>query len=148
MSLYHTPYCIATHILTAVTTPVTSTPLLTNICISSTLPVRAAFHILLFSSYNNITDNNIILLIHIYMPLFCFKEYYNKIDDVTYTNERTTASIISCQLLNYKLLIYSIQLLPLLIVSYMFIVFQHYCSDWLLIRLFRGQLAALAVQLG
>ena len=84
------------------------------------------------------------------MPLFCFKEHYNKIDDVTYTNERTTASIISCQLLNYKLLIYSIQLLPLLIVSlsYMFIVFQHYCSDWLLIRLCRGQLAALAVQLG
>ena len=70
MSLYHTPYYIATHILTAATTPVTSTLLLANICISSTLPVRAALNILLFSSYNNITDNNIILLIqyqsHIY----------------------------------------------------------------------------------
>ena len=59
MSSYHTLYCIATHILTTLKTPVTSTPLLTNPSIVFKSPVTAASHIFLFSSYNNITDNNI-----------------------------------------------------------------------------------------
>ena len=61
----NTLYCIVSHILTPCgsTTPVTSTPLPANNFTVFKFPVRAASHILLFSSYNNITDNNITLLI-------------------------------------------------------------------------------------
>ena len=48
-------YCIATHILTTSTIPVTSTPLEANCCMVWRSPLQAASHILVFSSYNYIT---------------------------------------------------------------------------------------------
>ena len=67
---HHTTQCIVyvtphIRILTPFgsTTPVTSTPFSASDCIALTSPALAALYILLLSSYNNITDNNIILLI-------------------------------------------------------------------------------------
>ena len=56
--IHYTMCCIATHILTLLTIPVTSTPLEVSSCITWSSPLRAALYILLFSSYSNITNSN------------------------------------------------------------------------------------------